>query len=83
MIWESGKDPETVVEEEGLKQVSDKGELAGIVEEIIEDNPDNAAQYRDGKKQLIGWFIGQVMQATGGQANPQVAREVLQEKLEE
>ena len=80
---ETGEDPESIVEQEGLKQISDKGELEDIVKDIIEENPDNVEAYRDGKQQLIGWFIGQVMQATNGQANPQVAREVLQQKLQE
>ena len=81
-MLESGGDPETIVEERGLEQVSDESELAGIVGEIIEDNPDEVEAYREGKKQLIGWFIGQVMQATQGKANPKVARELLQTELE-
>ena len=81
-ILAGGGDPEEIIEEKGLEQVSDESELVGVVEEIIEQNPDQVAEYRGGKQQLIGWFIGQVMQATQGKANPKVAREILQDQLD-
>jgi len=82
-ILDHGGDPDEIVEQKDLEQMSDEGELAEIIEEIIEENPEQAQQVREGEHQVIGWFIGQVMQATRGQANPKVARELLQEKLEE
>ncbi|MFB6351547.1 MAG: Asp-tRNA(Asn)/Glu-tRNA(Gln) amidotransferase subunit GatB [Bradymonadaceae bacterium] len=81
-ILDNGGDPDDIVQEKDLEQMSDESELEGIIEQIIEENPEQAQQVREGEQQVIGWFIGQVMQATQGQANPKVARELLQEKLE-
>ena len=77
----SGDDPETIVSRKGLKQISDSGELEAIIDEIIKANPDKAEAYRNGKTGLIGFFVGQVMQQTRGQANPQVVNQLLREKL--
>jgi len=82
-LLDDGGDPDAIVEERNLEQVSDESELEGIVEEVIADNPDEVEEFRDGKDQLLGWFIGQVMGATGGQANPKVVRELLRDKLAE
>ena len=82
-ILDHGGEPDAIVEEKDLEQMSDESELEGIVEGIIDENPEQAQQVREGEQQVIGWFIGQVMQATQGQANPKVVRELLQEKLEE
>ncbi|MCG8510668.1 MAG: Asp-tRNA(Asn)/Glu-tRNA(Gln) amidotransferase subunit GatB, partial [Rhodospirillales bacterium] len=78
---ESGKDPESIVEEKGLKQISDTGEIEGIVEGLIADNPDQAAQFKAGNEKVIGWFVGQVMRATQGKANPGVVNQLLRKKL--
>jgi len=64
-----------------LKQVSDSGEIEAVADRVIAANPDQAAAYRSGKTGLIGFFVGQVMRETGGQANPQVVNEVLERKL--
>jgi aspartyl-tRNA(Asn)/glutamyl-tRNA(Gln) amidotransferase subunit B len=77
----SGENPETIVSRKGLKQISDTGELDSIINGIIEGNPEKVAAYRNGKTGLIGFFVGQVMQQTGGQANPQVVNQLLREKL--
>jgi aspartyl-tRNA(Asn)/glutamyl-tRNA(Gln) amidotransferase subunit B len=74
-------DPEVIVSRKGLKQISDTGELEAIIDGIIKANPDKAEAYRNGKTGLIGFFVGQVMQQTRGQANPQVVNELLREKL--
>ena len=79
---ETGDAPETIVEREGLEQVSDESEIEGIIEDILDDHPEQVEEYRGGKDQVLGWFIGQVMQATQGKANPKVARELLTDKLE-
>lgn len=81
-MLETGKDPETIIDEEGLERIKDTGELEAIVEQVMADNPDELERYRGGKKALLGFFIGQVMQASKGTADPQLAREMLQEKLE-
>jgi aspartyl-tRNA(Asn)/glutamyl-tRNA(Gln) amidotransferase subunit B len=82
-MFTTGRPAIEIVEERGLTQVSDKGALTQIVEEVIAANPVEAAKYRDGKKSLLQWFMGQVMRATRGKANPQVVVSLLQEKLKE
>jgi len=77
----TGEDAESIVDRKGLKQISDTGELEGIIEAIISSNPDKVEAYRGGKTGLIGFFVGQVMQQTRGQANPKVVNELLREKL--
>lgn len=81
-MWESGKDAGAIVEEKGLKQVSDTGELEKIIDDLIAANPAQVEQYRGGKVQLIGFFVGQVMKATKGQANPGVVNQLLKPKLD-
>jgi len=80
-MWESGKDAADIVEEKGLKQISDSGEISAIVDQIIADNPEQSEQYRSGNTKVAGWFTGQVMKATQGKANPQMVNQLLQEKL--
>ena len=70
-----------IVAARGLAQISEQEALAGVVEKVIADHPDLAAQYRDGKEALLRWFVGEVMKATKGRANPQVVVGLLQEKL--
>ena len=78
----SGDDPEKIVKEKGLVQMSDTGELTAMVREIIEANPAQAQQYRDGKTKVIGFFVGQLMQKTKGKANPQLANKLFREELQ-
>ena len=80
-MYENGKDPEKVVEEKGLKQISDTGELEKIIDGIIADNPEQVEKIKAGHDKLKGWFVGQVMQATKGKANPGVVNELLGKKL--
>ncbi|MCH7931064.1 MAG: Asp-tRNA(Asn)/Glu-tRNA(Gln) amidotransferase subunit GatB [Proteobacteria bacterium] len=80
-MFASGREAAAIVEEKGLRQVSDEGAIAAIVDQIIADNPGQAAAYATNPK-VIGWFVGQVMKATQGQANPGVVNEVLRKKLE-
>jgi len=80
-MYESGDDPCTIVEEKGLKQVTDTAEIESEINKIIEANPDKVAQVKD-KPKMIGWFVGQVMQATGGKANPQAVNALLKKKLD-
>ena len=77
----SGKDPETLVKEKNLVQVSDAGELLSIVREIIAANPSQAAEYRAGKTKLMGYFVGQLMQKTKGRANPKLANQLFSQEL--
>ncbi|GAB6100010.1 Asp-tRNA(Asn)/Glu-tRNA(Gln) amidotransferase subunit GatB [Halanaerocella petrolearia] len=82
-MFTTGDKPEDIVEEKGLKQISDEGELDNIVADVLADNESAVQDYHDGNKNVIGFLIGQTMQASGGKANPQKVRELLQEKLEE
>ena len=77
----NGDDPEQIVKEKGLVQMSDEGELTEIVREIVEANPEQAQQFRDGKTKVIGFFVGQLMQKTKGKANPQMANKLFQDAL--
>jgi aspartyl-tRNA(Asn)/glutamyl-tRNA(Gln) amidotransferase subunit B len=81
VMFETGRDAAAIVEEKGLRQVSDTGEIEAIVAKVIADNPDKVAAYRGGKAALAGWFVGQVMKATGGKANPALANQVVTKQL--
>ena len=80
-VQQTGKPPKEIVEAEGLAQVSDTGAIREIAERIVAENPDNVAKYKSGKDSLIGWFVGQVMRESRGKADPNLAREVLEELL--
>jgi aspartyl-tRNA(Asn)/glutamyl-tRNA(Gln) amidotransferase subunit B len=80
-MYKSGKDPAVIVEEKGLKQVTDVGAIERIVDEVIAENPDNVAGYKAGKDKLFGFFVGQVMKKSQGKANPNVVNELLKSKL--
>jgi aspartyl-tRNA(Asn)/glutamyl-tRNA(Gln) amidotransferase subunit B len=80
-MLESGKDPDLIVKEKGLVQMSDEGELTALVREIIDANPEQAQQFREGKTKVIGFFVGQLMQKTKGKANPQLANKLFQQEL--
>ena len=72
-----------MVEARGLVQIDDRDQLASVAGEVVEAHPDRVEAYRAGKTGLIGFFVGQVMQRTGGKANPQLTRELLEEALAE
>ncbi|MGQ0668228.1 MAG: Asp-tRNA(Asn)/Glu-tRNA(Gln) amidotransferase subunit GatB [Actinomycetota bacterium] len=78
---ETGRKVEAIVEERGLRQVSDASAIGAIVDEVIAENPDPAEQFRKGKENVIGFLVGQVMKKTGRSANPQVAGDLLRERL--
>ena len=80
-MWESGKPAAEIVEAKGLKQITDTGELEAIVDTIIADNPGQAQQVAEGNPKVLGWFVGQVMKATQGKANPGLVNKLLREKL--
>ena len=80
-MFVSGKSAAAVVEERGMVQVSDTGEIDRVIDEVIAANPNQLEQYRGGKEALFGFFVGQVMKASKGKANPKVVNERLKEKL--
>ena len=81
LMVETGKDAGTIVEEKGLRQVTDTGAIEAAIDKVIVDNAAKVADYRSGKQALFGWFVGQVMKATGGKANPAMVNELLRKKL--
>ncbi len=80
-MWQSGKSAAAIVEERGLKQISDSGEIEAIIAAIVADNPGQVEQYKGGNEKVIGWFVGQVMKATQGKANPKLVNELLRKAL--
>ncbi|AFI82893.1 Asp-tRNA(Asn)/Glu-tRNA(Gln) amidotransferase GatCAB subunit B [Methylophaga nitratireducenticrescens] len=81
-IWTGeGADADSVIEFKGLKQVTDTGAIEAMIDEVIAANPEQLQQYRDGKEQLFGFFVGQVMKASKGKANPGQVNEILKQKL--
>ena len=81
LMAETGEDPEKIVEEKGLKQVTDTGAIEAVIDQVIAENPDNVAAYKNGKTALMGWFVGQVMKASKGKANPGMVNQLLAKKL--
>ncbi|MEM7068966.1 MAG: Asp-tRNA(Asn)/Glu-tRNA(Gln) amidotransferase subunit GatB [Pseudomonadota bacterium] len=80
IVWEEGGTPSEIVEQRGMKQVTDTGAIEASVDEIIAANPEQVEKAK-AKPQLAGWFVGQVMKASGGKANPQVVQKLVKEKL--
>ncbi|MBU4318811.1 MAG: Asp-tRNA(Asn)/Glu-tRNA(Gln) amidotransferase subunit GatB [Proteobacteria bacterium] len=79
---ETGKNPKTIVEEKGLVQVTDLSAISAVIDAVVAENPGQAAEYKSGKTKLMGFFVGQVMKKTKGQANPNLVNEALRKKLE-
>jgi len=80
-MYKTGRQAQQIIEEQGLIQISDTGEIEKIVDKVIEENPKSVEQYRAGKTGTLGFFVGQVMKATGGRANPQAVNDLLRKKL--
>ena len=80
-MWQNGQSADQIIEKEGLKQVTDTGAIEGLVDEVIAANPDQVAEYLGGKDKLIGFFVGKVMQASQGKANPGMVNQLLKKKL--
>ncbi|MDP9128369.1 MAG: Asp-tRNA(Asn)/Glu-tRNA(Gln) amidotransferase GatCAB subunit B, partial [Pseudomonadota bacterium] len=81
IMVETGKSPAAIVEEKGLRQVTDTGAIEQAIDGILAAHADKVAEYRAGKDKLFPFFIGQVMKATGGKANPAILNELLKKKL--
>lgn len=80
ILWEEGGSPAKIVEDRGLKQVTDTGAIEAVIDQLIADNPEQAEQVKE-KPKAMGWFVGQVMKAMQGKANPQAVNEILRKKL--
>ena len=77
-----GQDPETIVKEKGMKQVSDEGAILAIVNEVLDENPASIADYKGGKDRALGFLVGQVMKKSKGQANPKMASSLVKQELD-
>ena len=82
-LFNTGKEPETIVKEKGMVQISDTGALEEIVMKVLAANPQSVADYQAGKEKAIGFLVGQVMKETKGQANPGIVNQLLKKKLSE
>ena len=80
-MWNSEKSPDEIIEEKGLKQVTDSSEIEKVINQVLKQNPSQLEQYKSGKEKLFGYFVGQVMQETKGTANPGIVNEILKKKL--
>lgn len=81
-MYKTGKSPQEIIKEKGLVQITDEGELVKTITTIIEGNPAQVEEYRGGKEKVFGFFVGQVMKATKGKANPQLVNDILKEILD-
>lgn len=82
-VWDTGKNPEKIIQEKGLVQVSDPNEIAKIVDQVIQTNPDQVAEYKSGKTKVMAFFVGAIMKASKGKANPALVNDILIKKLNE
>ena len=78
---QTGDEPIKIIKEKGLKQQSDPKELEKIVTKVLENNSDKVSQYKSGRVKLFGFFVGEIMKASSGKANPKLVNEILKEKL--
>ena len=81
-MLETGKTADVIIEEQGLRQVSDTSAIKALVDKVLADNPDNLEKYRSGKTNLFGFFVGQVLKASGGSANPSIVSSMMKEALD-
>ncbi len=80
-MLETGKDPQTIVEEQGLVQISDEGAIAAVVDQIVSNNPQSVADFKAGKDKAVGFLVGQVMKETKGKANPGLVNKLILDRL--
>ena len=80
-MFETGQPAGDIIEEKGLKQVSDIGVIEALIDQVLAENQDKVAEYRGGKDKLFGFFVGQTMKLSGGQANPGMVNKLLKDKL--
>jgi aspartyl-tRNA(Asn)/glutamyl-tRNA(Gln) amidotransferase subunit B len=81
-LLETGKTADVIIEEQGLRQVSDTSAIKALVDKVLADNPGNLETYRSGKTNLFGFFVGQVLKASGGSANPSIVSSMMKEALD-
>ena len=82
-MYRTGKSPDVIVKEKNLMQVSDVAKIENLIDQVLTANPNEVKKYREGKDTLFGFFVGQVMKASQGKANPGKVNELLKKKLDE
>ena len=82
-MLDSDLDADSIIEQKGLKQVSDTGEIDIIIDRILAENPEKFDELKSGKEKLVGWFVGQIMKASKGKANPKIVNDLLKNKLKD
>ena len=80
-MWKDGGDADSIIEQQGLKQITDSSAIEAIIDEVIANNPQQVEQFKSGKDKVFGFFVGQVMKQTKGKANPQQVNTLLKQKL--
>jgi aspartyl-tRNA(Asn)/glutamyl-tRNA(Gln) amidotransferase subunit B len=80
-MWNGEGDADSIIETKGLKQITDTGAIEALIDEVLANNPDQVAQYKAGKEKMMGFFVGQIMKATQGKANPGQVNQILKKKL--
>jgi len=80
-MWNGEGDADTIIEKKGLRQITDSGAIEKIIRDVLEANPKQVEQYRGGQEKLLGFFVGQVMKATQGKANPGEVNKILKQNL--
>jgi len=81
LMWNSNDSADTIIDAQGLKQITDSGAIETLIDKIITDNPEQVEQYLSGKDKVFGFFVGQTMKASQGKANPAEVNKILKEKL--
>lgn len=81
-MFETSRSAKAIVEEKGLVQINDTGAIEAIIEDLMQQSPENVQAFREGKTKVMGWFVGQTMKATQGKANPAMVNQILQQKLQ-
>ncbi len=80
-MWENGLDADAIIQAQGLKQVTDEGAITELIDAVLDEHPEQVAQYRGGAEKLLGFFVGQIMKRSAGKANPQQVNQMLRERL--
>ena len=81
-MCESSKSVKEIINDKGLVQISDTTEIEKFIDQVLIENPDNVQKYKEGKTKLLGFFIGEVMKATNGKANPGLLNQIVKKKLD-
>ena len=80
-MFQSSKEAKEIIEEKGLKQISNEDDIEKLVEKIISENESQVKQFKEGNNKVLGWFVGQIMKLTKGQANPGIVNKIIMKKL--